>query len=42
MYHCDCHGNSVTIASRYVADAYLPKEPPYQIWTQSNLRQKSY
>ena len=25
---------------RCVADAYPPKEPPYQIWTQSNLRQK--
>ena len=34
MYHCGCHGNLVTIATRYAADiAYLPKEPPYQIWT---------
>ena len=36
------HGNLVTIALRYVVDAYLPKEPPYKIWTQSNSRQKSY
>ena len=28
MYHCGCHGNLVTIATRYAADAYLPKEPP--------------
>ena len=21
-YHCGCHGNPVTIATRYVADAY--------------------
>ena len=25
-YHCGCHGNLVTIATRYVADAYRPKE----------------
>ena len=41
-YHCGCHGSLVTIATRYAADAYFPKEPPYQIWTQSNLRQKTY
>ena len=41
-YHCGCHGNLVTIATRYAADAYPLKEPPYQIWTQSNLRQKNY
>ena len=35
-------GNLVTIAVRYVADAYHPKEPPYQIWTQYNIRQMSY
>ena len=29
--HCGCHGNLVSIAMRYVADAYHPKEPPYQI-----------
>ena len=33
-YHCGCHGNLVAIATRYVDDAYHPKEPPYQIWTQ--------
>ena len=42
MYHCGCHGNLVSIATRYVADPYLPKEPPYQIWTQYNIRQRSY
>ena len=41
-YYCGCHGNLVTIATRYVADAYCPKEPPYQIWTQYDLRQRSY
>ena len=40
-YHCGCLGNLVTMANRYVADAYCPKEPPYQIWTQYNLRQWS-
>ena len=30
-YYCGCHDNLVTIAMRYVADAYCPKEPPYQI-----------
>ena len=39
MYHCGCHGNLVTVAMRYVADAYRPKEPPYQIWTQYDIRQ---
>ena len=29
------------MATRYVADAYCPKEPPYQIWTLCNLRQWS-
>ena len=23
-YHCGCHGNLVTIATRYVANAYCP------------------
>ena len=27
---------------RYMADAYCPREPPYQIWTQYDLRQRSY
>ena len=38
-YHCGCHGNLATIAMRYVADAYCPKEPPYQIWTEYDIRQ---
>ena len=29
--HCDCHGNLVTIATRYVFDAYHPKKASYQI-----------
>ena len=33
-YHCDCHGNLVTIAMRYVADANHPKKSSYQIWPQ--------
>ena len=41
-YHCGCHGNLVTIATRYVDDVYCPIEPPYQIWTQYGLRQRSY
>ena len=32
-YYCGCHGNLVTIATRFVAGAYCPEEPPYQIWT---------
>ena len=30
-FHSGCHGNWVSIATRYVADDYCPKEPPYQI-----------
>ena len=30
-HHCSCHGNLVTIATKYVADAYCPKEPLFQI-----------
>ena len=30
-YYCGCHGKLVTIAMRYVADAYHPKKGPYQI-----------
>ena len=41
-YHCGRHGNLVTIAKRYVADAYRLKEPPYQSWTQYDPRQRSY
>ena len=32
MFYSGCHGNLVTIAMRYMADAYCPNEPPYQIW----------
>ena len=39
MFYSGCHGNLVTI-TRYVADAYCPNEPPYQICTQYNLRQE--
>ena len=31
MFHSGCHGNSITIATRYVADDYHPKEVSYQI-----------
>ena len=41
MFYSGCHGNRVTIAMRYVADVYCPKEPPYQISTQYHLRQRS-
>ena len=41
-YYCGCHGNLVTIATRYVADAYCLKESPYQIWSQYDLRQRTY
>ena len=30
-YHCDCHGNLITIATGNMADAYHQKESPYQI-----------
>ena len=37
------HGNvAVSMAMRYEADAYCPKEPPYQMWIQYDLRQRSY
>ena len=41
-YHCGCHGNLVTIETRYVADANCPITPSYQIWTQYDSRQRSY
>ena len=53
-FHSGCHDNQVSIATRheagklvtitmrYVADAYRPIKPPYQIWTQYGLRQRSY
>ena len=31
MFHSGCHGNQVSIVTRYEADAYFPKETPYQI-----------
>ena len=30
-YYCGCYGKLVTIAMRYVADAYHPKKASYQI-----------
>ena len=30
-YQCSCHGNLITIATRYVADAYHLKKMSYQI-----------
>ena len=39
-FHCGCYGNKVTIAVRYEADAYSPKEPSYQIWTQYDFKTK--
>ena len=38
-FHFGCHDNQVTIAMRYVADAYLAKEPPYQgyVYTGSDM-----
>ena len=31
--HSGCHGNLVTIATRYVSNVYCPKEALYQMWT---------
>ena len=28
-YHCGCHGNLVTIATRHADDAYCPQEALY-------------
>ena len=33
VFHFGCHGNHVSIVTRYEVDAYCPKKPPYQIWT---------
>ena len=41
-FYSGCHGNWVTTAIRYMADAYCPKEPPYQIQAQYDLSQWSY
>ena len=38
--YLSCHGN--TIATRYVANACFLVEALYLIWTQYDLRQKSY
>ena len=40
MCHCGCHCNLVTKATENVADAYHPKEPPYQICTQYCFKTK--
>ena len=40
MFQSGRHGNQVSIATRYDADAYRPNEPPYQIWTQLRLKTK--
>ena len=42
MFYSGCHGNLVTIAMRYMTDAYCPSEPPYQIWTKYGLRLRRY
>ena len=34
-----CHGSSVTIAMRYMADAYHAKEPSYQVRTHYKVKQ---
>ena len=39
-YYCGCHGNLVTIATRYAADAYCPKEPPYHNMDSIQLKTK--
>ena len=36
------HSVAVSMATRDEADAYCPKEPPYQMWIQYDLRQRSY
>ena len=41
MFYSSCHGNQVSIVTKYEADAYCLKETPYQIWTEYNLRQRS-
>ena len=42
IYHFGCYSNLVTIATKYVADAIHPKKASYQIWPQSDSKQKSY
>ena len=36
------HGNYVVMAMRNAADAYHSKEPPQQVQTQYDLKQRSY
>ena len=42
MFPSGCHGNQVSIATQYEADAYCTNKPPYQIRTQYDLRQSVY
>ena len=32
---------ATNLPEMYVTDAFHPKEPPYQVWTQYDLRQMS-
>ena len=36
------HCHELNMTNAYEADAYCPKEPPYQMWTEYDLRQRSY
>ena len=42
MFHSGCHGNQVPIGTWYDTDACCPNEPPYQIMTEYDLKQRSY
>ena len=42
MFHFGCHGNQVSIAMRYEADAYCPSQALCQLWTQYNITQINY
>ena len=37
MFDSGCHGNKVSIAAKYEADAYCLNKPPYQMLPQCNL-----
>ena len=39
MFYSGCHGNQVSIATRYEADAYCPNEPLYQMWTEYKTKE---
>ena len=41
-YHCGCHSNQVTIATRYVADVYYSKEALCQMYSQYDFRPRIY